>query len=1125
LWFHCCVMCVTTKDIFNICLLVLAILCSVQSAMTGVTTYSRESLLDIGLQSTTCPAHRAKLVSHTHLPQCLPCYTTPTSRGTKAGQRVPRPIKAVISRKPDRGKVSSGVYKQTGSNTCQLSGVPQLLNVQLGYRPSPTHHTGQGPSKENNIPIKCVSDSLIPKLPLKVCTLNVRSVIKKALSVADMVCSENIDVLAITETWLGTDIDSVVKKKLIPTGYELQHVPRNSRGGGVAVLHKRGIAVKLLDSSASRAYTHFEHMECMLTSGRSARLIVIYRPPPSPENGFTVNVFMTEWEKYLDTLSTCTDDLYITGDINFHFDRPTHPDTCKVQNLFHAFGLKQHVIGATQKHGHTLDVVVTRDTFTLSPPTIWDSGVGDEKGQSTTDHYAVGFQMNLAKPVPQREEITYRKLKDIDVQAFQDDIQCDPVLADPDGNLDQLVDAYNAGLTSILDKHAPLCTKTVTYRPHFPWFTQELHDAKKERRRRERLYRRTKLEVHHLAYREQCRRVNSLLSSARQKYYLDKIDECKGNSKQLFKLTGTLMGRKQTARLPDHDSDETLAIEFNDFFVTKIKRIREAIGSSSATPLDSQHAAHDRGYSGSELSTLQPATLEEITKLIASVSNKTCQLDPVPTWLLKQCTQQLAPVIRNIVNMSLATAHVPVSLKRAVVRPSLKKPDADPNDMKNFRPVSNLPTVEKLLEQVVSSRLEVHLHGEDLHDTYQSAYRKFHSTETALLKLHSDITDALDHGLHVVVITLDLSAAFDTVDHGILLQRLQNTFGITGEALGWMASYFQDRAQSVVIGDTTSSEVKLDSGVPQGSVLGPKCYNMYTKPVGEVMRAHGMSYVIYADDTDTYLVIKPSVPWSNTATKLEACLSEVHSWMTQNLLKLNMDKTEMIIFKPKRHAACPERSLQVGDCTVVEGVCIKSLGVHLDKHLSMEHQVNTTVRTCYYNIRNIGSIRRYISDDACKTLIQSLVISRLDYANALYIGLPKYMLDRLQRAQNSAARVITHTPRREHITPVLYTLHWLPVEKRVKYKVLLLVFKALHGLAPRYITDMLQWYTPTRSLRSASKRLLVVPDTETVTYGKKSFRTAAPGLWNGLPSSLRSATELQTFKSSLKTVLFKEYYY
>jgi len=474
----------------------------------------------------------------------------------------------------------------------------------------------------------------------------------------------------------------------------------------------------------------------------------------------------------------------------------------------------------------------------------------------------------------------------------------------------------------------------------------------------------------------------------------------------------------------------------------------------------------------------------------------------------------------------LSTSSIPCSFKKAVVRPLLKKTDADPENMKNYRPVSNLPTIEKVLEQVVAHRIDEHLQAENLHDSFQSAYRKHHSTETALLKIHADIIEALDLGSHVVLITLDLSAAFDTIDHKILLERLHDLFGVSGDALKWMESYFRDRAQSVIIDGSTSSAQSLISGVPQGSVLGPKCYSMYTKPLGGLFKQHNLSYITYADDSDLYIVVKPQVPWATTASSLTACLSDVQSWMSTNWLKLNMDKTEMIIFQPKRRSETfSQRSLQIGDCTVTESECIRSLGVLLDKHLTMEKQVNVTVRSCYFNIRNIGKIRRYIDEDACKTLVQALVISRLDYANALYAGLPKCITHRLQLVQNSAARIITGTSRTEHIKPILFKLHWLPVEQRVKYKLLLHAFKALNDMTPVYLKEMLQLYTPARRLRSSSQHMLEVPPTRTVTYGNRSFTAVTAKLWNNLPNSVKSETNLQHFKSSLKTVLFREYYF
>jgi hypothetical protein len=191
----------------------------------------------------------------------------------------------------------------------------------------------------------------------------------------------------------------------------------------------------------------------------------------------------------------------------------------------------------------------------------------------------------------------------------------------------------------------------------------------------------------------------------------------------------------------------------------------------------------------------------------------------------------------------------------------------------------------------------------------------------------------------------------------------------------------------------------------------------------------------------------------------------------------------------------------------------------------MENHVNTVSKTCHYHMRNIGRIRQYLTDDACKTIVQSLVTSRLDYANILLHGLPNTLLSRLQRVQNTAARIISRSSRREHITPVLQQLHWLPVEQRLQYKVLLHTYKAMNDASPSYITDLLEQYQPTRTLRSQDRSLLRIPKTRTVTFGDRSFAKTAPVLWNALPVGISSSNSISTFKRSLKTHLFKQAYF
>jgi hypothetical protein len=408
-----------------------------------------------------------------------------------------------------------------------------------------------------------------------------------------------------------------------------------------------------------------------------------------------------------------------------------------------------------------------------------------------------------------------------------------------------------------------------------------------------------------------------------------------------------------------------------------------------------------------------------------------------------------------------------------------------------------------------------------LQDDLQSAYRSHASTETALIKVNNDILQTLDKGQYAALILLDLSAAFDTLDHDVFLKRARNTLGITGQALEWLRSYFQHRTQAVTVGDATSRDAELKYGVPQGSVLGPKGYCMYTLPLGGILRRHNMKYMIYADDTQAYLSISNASQWTESANAIAACFKEIRSWMNSNFLKLNDTKTEFIIFSPNNHQAPRDLCLKLGDNTVSPSERVRNLGVILDSHLSMEQQINATTKTCYFHLRAISKIRKCLPEATCKTLVQALVISRLDYGNALYNGLPQALLSRLQRTQNAAARVITGAKRHDHITPHLQSLHWLPVQSRVQYKLLLHTFKAINHLSPGYMTELVPLRQNQRSLRSSSKPLIQVPRTRTARYGDRTFSASAARLWNSLPGELHECLTVFSFKKLLKTALFK----
>jgi len=466
-------------------------------------------------------------------------------------------------------------------------------------------------------------------------------------------------------------------------------------------------------------------------------------------------------------------------------------------------------------------------------------------------------------------------------------------------------------------------------------------------------------------------------------------------------------------------------------------------------------------------------------------------------------------------------------MKQALVVPLLKKPTLDREILKNYRPVSNLSFLSKVLERVVAARLNAYMKANNLHDMLQSAYKSGHSTETALLKIQCYLRSMVDNHGAAILVLLDLSAAFDTVDHDILLNRMRHTLGITGTALKWFRSYLSGRVQRVVINGQKSITKPLNCGVPQGSVLGPLLFLIYILPLSELFRESVIHHHGFADDKQVYMALQwKSFHLQNQLHELEHKLSGINTWLHNNMLIANPDKYDVMVVGTKQTLDNLDiRSIEVAGITLTfSSVPIRNLGVLFDPLLSMESHVKSVIRSTSFHLRSIGIVRRQLTAESAKLLTQSIVLSRLDYCNSCLAGVSEAALDRLQLVQNRAARIVTRTKMSDHITPVLDSLHWLPVRQRIVYKLLLLAFKCFHGLAPQYLNDLVQHYSPPRSLRSESKYLLSTNRYRLETFGGRSFKCYVPALWNSLPQSLCEVDSVETFKKNLKTFLFKKHF-
>jgi len=987
------------------------------------------------------------------------------------------------------------------------------LHIQNYKLPNNSSITRSNLIEIKRLPIPSVPISTNHKL-VDVALLNSRSVKNKAHIIKDFVVDHNIDLLAITETWLRpNETDEQVINEICPAGYNLLHVPRESRGGGVGLMHKKCFKImkRPLDGLS---FTSFELIHLSLRySSSDITLVIVYRPP----NNQSISTFFDEFSNLLEKLAITPSKLLILGDFNFHVDT-TDPTAVRFINLLESFNLTQLVTVPTHKSGHTLDLVICReDEKILNNLTIIDPVI--------SDHLAVRCSLSLNKPAFERKELSYRKLRSMDLSKLKDDIANSDLLLSVNHpiELEDLVDKYYSELSSVLNKHAPIKKRIITLRPASPWYSTDIKVAKCKRRKLERRWRSTRLTIDRELFVKQSNVVNKLIATTKHEFYSSFITDNKSDQQVLFNAFDKMVNRKPERKLPSHTDTLELANQFAQFFTDKITVIRSSLASITVSTGNIATFSDARDCS-SQLSVFSPTNDEELSKLVGSSVSKSCVLDPLPAKLFKSCFDMILPIIVKIVNLSLQDGTLSANLKNAALSPLLKKHSLCQDTLSNYRPISNLSFVSKCIEKVVAARLKIHVHNVNLDELFQSAYKKGHSTETALLRVHNDILQEIDNKGCVILMLLDLSAAFDTVDHTILLERLHSRFGIRGQALNWFKSYLSERKQSVLINGVKSNEHDVLYGVPQGSVLGPALYLLYTSPLGEIVRHHGMSYHLYADDTQIYASFQPLVEGQQEScvSSMEVCLRDIETWMIRNKLKLNNDKSD-VLFLRARHRPLPSiGSLMVGNETISPKCSARNIGVIFDDTLSMEKQVTSMCKGAFFHLRNIAKVRRYLSYDACETLIHALITMKLDYCNSILYGIPDYLIKKLQYAQNSAARLLTYTKKSSSITPILYDIHWLPIKFRIDFKILVLTYKAFHDMAPKYISALITKYKPTRSLRSASQNLLVVPRYNLATYGGRSFSAVAPVLWNSLPRDTRDAQSLDVFKRRIKTYLFKK---
>uniref|UniRef100_A0A3P9J3F2 Reverse transcriptase domain-containing protein n=1 Tax=Oryzias latipes TaxID=8090 RepID=A0A3P9J3F2_ORYLA len=438
-------------------------------------------------------------------------------------------------------------------------------------------------------------------------------------------------------------------------------------------------------------------------------------------------------------------------------------------------------------------------------------------------------------------------------------------------DVDSFMQSFNSHCKSILNVVAPVKMKIASSKISFPWINEEIRCSRRLCRKVERLWKSTNLEVHRLHLKDLICSLNKIIRQARSAYFSKLISTNRKNPKVVFSTLDSLVS-PCASKFPKLSQPDCSS--FLQGFLAKVLDVGANIPPLASVQL-SQSLQCPQSWSN-----FSPVTVEDVHSLLTWIKPSSCPLDTIPTSVFLKVFHSIGSTIVDLIN--LGTEAVPKFLKHALINPVLKKPNLDQSDPKNFRPISKLPFISKILEKVVAVQLNMYLEEHNISDSFQSGFKKNHSTETALLRVSNDVLMAADSGQYTVLVLLDLKSAFDTVDHNILIERLHNDYGLSGSVLNWFISYLSGRTFNVAVGSSSSEIREITCGVPQGSVLAPILFILYMIPLGKLINQFShISYHLYADDIQLYCSFT-----ENDYYKLQNllnCLTSIKTWLNIGL--------------------------------------------------------------------------------------------------------------------------------------------------------------------------------------------------------------------------------------------------
>ena len=926
-------------------------------------------------------------------------------------------------------------------------------------------------------------------------------------SVVDVIDSFVPDVLAISETWIDVDTDFNLFNI---AGDSFVHFENDGTFQG-----KQGVAfyIKTQYHFKIREDLHVKNLMSIsieiLSLQKYGNIIVtaLYRHPHSA----------IEYLQYIESLFVKLDcensNSIITGDFNCNYRDVSIKGSLayKLNDIAILYGFKQLINSPTRITANSstiIDLTFVNHEFRQVHHGVAVVSVADH----LLNYIVLGDYLDKSG----HKFIYCRNYKKLDSTLFHNAMQDTPWYILHNIDINESFKLFNIMFMSQIDKFAPYRKKCIKKNKD-PWHRKEIDDLKKYR---DFLHTNaitsgdfTDWEI----YLDVKKQVNANIAEAKKQYFLNGICESRGNTSKMWKfLTRILPGKLNNVKFNVYDDSQNLVSDpkmvvslFNSFFIDIGRNL-----ASKIAPTGINYLIYLRMMFGNIKSSFcfTSVSEEDVAKIINNLdAKKATGHDGISVKLLKTCNEFIVPHLTIMLNNCISKSIFPDVLKIARINPIFKSGDS--SVLSNYRPISILPVLSKVLERLLHKQLYNYFVHNNIFYINQSGFRIGFSTQYSLHNVFENIYANINNGLYTGVIALDLKKAFDTVNFEILLDKLK-FYGLDNNSLRFMSSYLSNRKQYVNIDGCKSSEEVINTGVPQGSILGPLLFIIYINDIPSVVSKSSIN--IYADDTAIYFA---NANLNIVQETLQHDMNNIYSWLKTNKLSLNLSKTVCMIITTRQMVTkngSPNVEIKLDDCTIENVNVFKYLGLHMDRYVNFDIHIN---EMCKKISRAIGVFKyacKFVPLNTRKMLYYSFIHTYFEYCATLWCNTSQHNLNRLQILQNRAMRIVLRCHSRTHIHDMLESLNLMNIRKNCKFQTCILMYKMQNNLLPRYLNFTSEFTQPHNyNLRSTTDEKLYVNRNHI-----NSLTVNGALLWNAIPINIRHSTNIVSFKAGLKTFIW-----